>query len=149
MDFSRVFYTGYSLHCANQLAKHCGGMHLPIYSTWSWPCHDHWFFLATDPDPPHNFTAIPLSPSTVKFTWQPPQDSANEIFIITCSPQPYQFPLTTRDTVLKAGHFNPDTNYTCRMFSAHTENSTATVSFQTCELLELVQQVHQHTRPSG
>jgi hypothetical protein len=95
------------------------------------------FLLTAVPDPPHNFTAIPLSPSIVKFTWQPPEDSVNEIFILSCEPQPYQFPRSTRDTMLKAGHFNPDTKYMCKMFTAQTtniENSTTTVSFKTRKL---------------
>lgn len=81
--------------------------------------------------------ATSLSPSTVKFTWQPPEGRTNEIFVLTCEPQPYEFPLSTRGTVLKAGHFIPDTNYRCRMFTAHTaniENSTTTVQFKTREL---------------
>ncbi len=87
-----------------------------------------------DHDPPHNFIATPLSPSTVKFTWEPPEESTNEVFILTCEPQPYQFPVSTRATTLKSGHFTPDTEYVCRIFTAQIadiNNSSTTVHFST------------------
>lgn len=118
--------------CYDWLGLFLGGLWCYSGQVMSWYLHTD--FPPLDPDPPHNFTATPLSPSTVKFTWEPPKGSMNEIFILDCAPQPYQFPRSTRDTMLKAGHFIPNTNYICTMFTAHTaniENSTTTVQFKT------------------
>ena len=98
-------------------------------------CYNALTCFPIDPDQPQNFTATPLSPSTVKFTWEPPTDFDNENgnFIVTCKPEPYQFPLSTSSTVLTASHFNPDTDYTCMVFTAYAAslNSTTNVQFKT------------------
>ena len=81
-------------------------------------------------DPPENFTATLLSPSTVKFLWDAPEGSEDESYIVTCDPQPYQFPQSTSETMLKARHFTADTNYTCTVFMAHAANAKNSTSIQ-------------------
>lgn len=90
----------------------------------------------TDPDPPQNLTVTLISPSTVLFAWESATEttSSNDVFIITCEPQPYEFPLSTSETMLRASHFTPDTSYSCSVFTARTsdiKNSTATIKFKT------------------
>ena len=88
--------------------------------------------FSVDPDPPQNFAVALLSPSTAEFTWEPPEDSINELFILSCEPQLQQ---STRNTMLIARDLTPNTNYTCKLFTAHAiniHNSSATIHFKTC-----------------
>lgn len=83
--------------------------------------------------PPKNFTATSVSPSTMRFGWNSP-GVEDETYYLTCQPHHIKFPLSTSETVLKVGHFTPNTSYTCSLLCAHSTNITkavTTVTFKT------------------
>lgn len=83
-------------------------------------------------NPPKNFTATVVSPSTVDFSWQPPDNDEHEVYYLTC--EPHIVPVRTKKTAVRASHFTPNTNYSCQVLLAHAKNIKAlacTVTFTT------------------